>query len=245
MKQNKYDNENFFSSYEQMPRSVKGLEGAGEWHVLKALIPELRNKSVLDLGCGFGWHCRFARTEHASSVVGVDISEKMLQKACEKTDDPLISYLKMPIEDIDFSDSQFDVVLSSLAFHYIRSFDAICKKVFDCLKPGGAFVFSVEHPIFTSRNEQDWYVDDQGRRLHWPVDNYQLEGLRETSFLTEDVVKYHSTFATYINDVINAGFSIKAVREPMPSEDMLKNIPEMKDENRRPMFLIVSAEKEK
>lgn len=243
MKQNKYDDMNFFSAYEKMSRSVKGLEGAGEWYVLKALMPELRNKDVLDLGCGFGWHCRYAREQQASSVIGVDISEKMLQKARENTDDPFITYMKMPIEDIKFSDSQFDVVLSSLAFHYIQSFEAICKKVYDFLKPGGSFLFSVEHPIFTSRNEQDWYYDNQGKRLHWPVDHYQSEGLRETTFLTENVIKYHRTFSTYLNDLIGDGFYIKAVKEPTPSEEMLKSVPEMKDENRRPMFLIISAEK--
>ncbi len=244
VKQNKYDDPNFFSAYEKMPRSIKGLEASGEWHVLKTLIPELCNKNVLDLGCGFGWHCRFARGQQASSVVGVDISGKMLQKAREKTDDPFISYLKMPIEDIDFSDSQFDVIISSLAFHYIKSFKPICQKVYDCLKPGGTFVFSVEHPIFTSRNEQDWYFDEQGNRLHWPVDNYQSEGVRETTFLTENVVKYHRTISTYINDLIGAGFSIRVVKEPKPSDEMLKNLPEMINENRRPMFLLILAEKE-
>ncbi|MFE4708043.1 class I SAM-dependent methyltransferase [Peribacillus simplex] len=244
MKQNKYDDANFFSAYEQMPRSVKGLEAAGEWHVLKELMPNLHNKRVLDLGCGFGWHCRFAREQQASSVVGVDISDNMLRRARGKTDDPFISYIKMPIEDIDFSGSEFDVVISSLAFHYIESYEEICKKVHDCLKPGGTFVFSVEHPIFTSRNEQAWYVDDHGNHLHWPVDNYQSEGVRETTFLTENVVKYHRTISTYINDLICAGFSIKAVKEPMPSDEMLKSVPEMLDENRRPMFLIISAVKE-
>lgn len=226
-----------------MERSVKGLEGAGEWHVLKGLLPEFQNKSVLDLGCGFGWHCRYASEQQARSVIGVDISEKMLQQAREMTNDSLISYVKMPIEDIDFSDSQFDVVISSLVFHYIKSFDTLCKKVYACLKPGGSFVFSVEHPIFTSRNEQDWHYDDKGNRLHWAVDNYQLEGLRETSFLTENVIKYHRTISTYINDLIIAGFNIRSVKEPIPSEEMLKSIPEMKDELRRPMFLIISAEK--
>ncbi|CEH31156.1 Ubiquinone/menaquinone biosynthesis methyltransfe rase UbiE [Aneurinibacillus migulanus] len=160
------------------------------------------------------------------------------------SNDPLISYLKAPIEDIDFSKSQFDVVISSLAFHYIKSFKSICEKVYDCLKPEGIFVFSVEHPIFTSRNEQDWYYDEQGNRLHWPVDNYQIEGLRETSFLNENVTKYHRTISTYINDLIDTGFIIKAVKESVPSNEMLKSIPEMKDETRRPMFLMVSAEKE-
>jgi ubiquinone/menaquinone biosynthesis C-methylase UbiE len=243
MKQNKYDDANFFSAYENMPRSVKGLDGAGEWHILKELMPDMKNKSVLDLGCGFGWHCRYAREQQASSVIGVDISEKMLQKAREKTEDPLISYLKMPIEEIDFSDSQFDVVFSSLAFHYIRSFEAICKKVYNCLKPGGSFVFSVEHPIFTTRDEQEWHYDDQRNRLHWPVDNYQSEGVRETTFLTENVIKYHKTFSTYINNLIDVGFNIRAVKEPTPSQEMLKSVPDMKDELRRPMFLIISSEK--
>ncbi|PAD69789.1 SAM-dependent methyltransferase [Bacillus sp. 7586-K] len=243
MKQNKYDDIQFFSEYEKMPRSVKGLEAAGEWHVLKTLLPELKNKSVLDLGCGFGWHCRYAREQQASSVIGVDISEKMLQKAREKTDDPAISYIQMPIEEIDFSNGQFDVVLSSLAFHYIQSFREVCKKVYDSLKPEGSFVFSVEHPIFTSRDEQDWYYDDKGNRLHWAVDHYQSEGIRETTFLTNNVIKYHRTISTYLNDVMKVGFTISAVEEPIPSEEMLNTIPDMKDELRRPMFLMISAKK--
>lgn len=243
MKQNKYDDVNFFSAYEKMSRSIKGLEGAGEWPVLKELIPDLRNKHVLDLGCGFGWHCRYAREQHASSVVGVDISEKMLQKARDLTNDPLISYIHLPIEEFNFTGSQFDVVISSLAFHYIESFESICKNIYDCLKSGGTFVFSVEHPIFTSRKEQDWHYDEQGNRLHWPVDNYAQEGLRETTFLTDNVTKYHRTLSTYINDLIQAGFNVKAVKEPMPTDIMEKNMPEMKDENRRPMFLIILAEK--
>ncbi|OME06535.1 SAM-dependent methyltransferase [Paenibacillus odorifer] len=243
MKQNKYDDSNFFSAYQQMPRSIGGLAAAGEWHVLKALLPDLHNKSVLDLGCGFGWHCLYAREQQASSVIGVDISEKMLQHAREKTNDPAITYIQLPIEDIDFASEQFDVVLSSLAFHYIESFAAICRKVHSFLKPGGSFIFSVEHPIFTSREEQDWYADEQGNRLHWPVDHYQSEGLRETKFLTENVIKYHRTISTYFNDLIEAGFTIKAVKEPKPSAEM-SNDPWMKDEERRPMFLIISAVKE-
>lgn len=244
MKQNKYDDPSFFSAYEQMPRSVKGLEGAGEWHIFRELIPNLKDKNVLDLGCGFGWHCRYAREQQASYVIGVDISKQMIQRAREMTNDPLISYIKAPIEDIDFSSSQFDVVISSLAFHYIKSFKLICEKVHDYLKTDGNFVFSVEHPIFTSRNEQDWYYDEKGNPLHWPVDNYQIEGVRETTFLDEHVIKYHRTISTYINDLIDTGFTVKAVKESVPSDEMLISIPEMKNETRRPMFLMISAEKD-
>lgn len=243
MQQNKYDNPVFFSEYEKMLRSVKGLEGAGEWPIFQALLPELKNKHVLDLGCGFGWHCRYVREHQASSVIGVDISEKMLAAAREKTNDPLIKYLKMPIEEIDFPEESFDLVISSLAFHYIESFETICKKVYQYLKPGGSFIFSVEHPIFTARNEQDWYYDRNGNRLHWPVDYYQTEGVRETPFLTENVIKYHRTLSTYMSDLIEVGFRIKAVKESFATEDMIKDNSDMKDENRRPMFLIVAVEK--
>ncbi len=52
MKKTIYDNQEFFEQYKQMARSQQGLQGAGEWHVLKKLLPDFRDKQVLDLGCG-------------------------------------------------------------------------------------------------------------------------------------------------------------------------------------------------
>ncbi len=52
---NEYENEAFFQQYAQMSRSREGLSAAGEWHQLKPLFPPLEGKSVLDLGCGYGW----------------------------------------------------------------------------------------------------------------------------------------------------------------------------------------------
>ena len=74
MKENKYDDEIFFNQYSQMSRSVDGLKGAGEWHVLQKMLPDFQGKRVLDLGCGFGWHCRYAVEHGASHVVGIDLS---------------------------------------------------------------------------------------------------------------------------------------------------------------------------
>src|SRR5699024_4185472 len=116
---------------------------------------------------------------------------------------------------------EFDVVISSLAFHYIQSFKSSCKKVYDILIPGGSFVFSVEHPIFTSRIEQDWYYDNQGNLQHWPVDNYQSEGIRQTTFCNIHVIKYHSTISTYLNDLIKTSFIIIAVKKSKQTNEML------------------------
>lgn len=70
-----------------------------------------------------------AREPGASSVVGVDLSEKMLQKAREMTEDDLaVTCIRMPIEDIAFSSDQFDVVISSLAIHYVQDFGELAAK---------------------------------------------------------------------------------------------------------------------
>jgi 2-polyprenyl-3-methyl-5-hydroxy-6-metoxy-1,4-benzoquinol methylase len=94
MTQNIYDNETFFAGYSLLPRSIEGLEGAAEWPALRALLPELRGLRVLDLGCGFGWFCRWAREHGAASVLGIDISDRMLARARAETRDASISYAK-------------------------------------------------------------------------------------------------------------------------------------------------------
>jgi SAM-dependent methyltransferase len=243
MKQNKYDDDIFFDKYSNMERSKNGLESAGEWRELKKLLPNFQGKRVLDLGCGFGWHCRFAMENGANSVIGIDISQKMLSEAKHKTNSERIQYICMPIEDMDFPVNSFDVVISSLAFHYIQSFEDILNKIGICLSNGGDFVFSVEHPIFTAHGTQDWYYDNQGTLLHWPVDRYFTEGIRKANFLGEEVIKYHKTLTTYLSSLIKAGFEIIGLVEPKPAENLLYTVPGMLDELRRPMMLLVSARK--
>ena len=243
MKQNKYDDDVFFNKYSNMNRSKNGLEGAGEWHELKKMMPNFKDKRVLDLGCGFGWHCRYAVENGAKSVIGIDISQKMLSEAKNKTKYGNIEYICMPIEDIDFPEESFDVVISSLALHYVKSFEDVLVRVYKCLSKGGDFVFSVEHPIFTAQGPQDWYYDGKGNILHWPVDHYFTEGIRNAKFLGEEVIKYHRTLTTYLNSLIKLGFEITGVVEPKPAENMLNTVPGMLDELRRPMMLLVSARK--
>ncbi|MCM3136350.1 class I SAM-dependent methyltransferase [Paenibacillus polysaccharolyticus] len=243
MKQNKYDDKAFFQNYSKMARSVEGLDAAGEWHELQTLLPDLKDKRVLDLGCGFGWHCRYAREQQASSVIGVDLSENMLRRARELTNDLQIEYRQTAIEDIHFDKNQFDVVISSLALHYIKHLHDVYRKINHCLVTGGTFILSVEHPIFTARAEQDWHYDAQGEKLHWPVDHYHEQGQRIANFLDHDVVKYHRTMATHLNELIGAGFIIQQVAESKPSLEMMEQVPGMSDENRRPMFLMIVAMK--
>lgn len=243
MKENKYDDEKFFMKYSQMDRSLEGLEAAGEWHILKTMLPSFEGKKVLDVGCGFGWHCRYAAEQNAKSVLGIDISENMLNRARKETKSEKIKYENIAMEDMNFSKEKFDVVISSLVFHYTKDFNMICKNVYDSLVENGEFIFSVEHPIFTANEKQDWCYGESGEILHWPIDNYQSEEIRRTEFLGEKVIKYHRTCETYINTLIKNGFIINRISEPVPPKAMVEKNQYLENEFRRPMFLMISAKK--
>ena len=166
----------------------------------------------------------------------------MLAVAREKTTADNAVYLRAAMEDVDFPAESFDVALSSLALHYVASFADMAQKVHRWLKPGGNFVFSMEHPIFTAYGNQDWYRDAQGNILHFPVDNYFYEGPRQAVFLGEKVVKYHHTLTTILDGLLAHGFALRRVVEPQPPARML-DMEGMRDELRRPMMLLVAAQK--
>ena len=90
----------FFNKYKEMSRSVYGLKGAGEWPSLVKILPDFQGKDVLDLGCGYGWHCRYAAQHGASRVLGTDISRRMLETARSMDAREEIEYQLGAMEDL-------------------------------------------------------------------------------------------------------------------------------------------------
>lgn len=244
MKENKYDDEIFFKKYGLMARSQLGLEGAGEWTTLKTLLPDFNGKTMLDLGCGYGWHCGYAVQNGATAVTGVDISSKMLDEAYKKNRSDKIKYVCSAAEDYDFPLDAYDIVFSSMAFHYVKDYQALVIKIYASLKQSGYLIFSVEHPAFTAQGSQQWHYDADGKIMHFPIDNYFYEGEREAIFLDEKVIKYHRTLTSYVDTLLKSGFVIERLVEPRPPVSMM-DIEGMKDEMRRPLMLIMVARKTK
>ena len=242
MTQNIYDNDEFFAGYLRLPRSVAGLEGAPEWPALRAMLPDLHGRTVLDLGCGFGWFCRWAREQGAAYVVGIDVSEKMLARARADTQDDSISYTLADMERIELPPQSFGLVYSSLALHYVEKLDRLMAEVHRALIAGGSLVVSVEHPIYTAPRNPGWTGDPAGGKS-WPVDSYLDEGPRSTDWLTKGVIKHHRTLATYVNMVIGLGFTLCRVEEWAPSEEQIAAHPEWANERQRPPFLLIAAKR--
>ena len=224
MTQNIYDDAGFFAGYARLRRSVDGLDGAPEWQTVRAMLPEMAGRRVVDLGCGFGWFCRWAREAGAAEVLGLDVSANMLARARETTSDPAITYRQADLETLELPAGSFDLAYSSLTLHYLENLAGPFAMVRRALVPGGSFVFSAEHPLYTE-----------------PGPDYLDEGPRTTDWLTEGVVKQHRTLATYLNLLIAAGFAIRRVEEWGPTREEIAAHPEWKIDHRRPSFLLVSA----
>lgn len=237
---NEYDNENFFREYAKMSRSKDGLSSAGEWHQLKPLFPPLQGKNVLDLGCGYGWHCKFSAEQGAVQVLGIDLSHKMIEEARKRNTEKQIEYRICGMEEYEYPENTWDCVVSNLSLHYIEDIEAIFQKVYRTLKQDGVFLLNMEHPVFTAGVGQDWIYTEEGVPKYWPVDNYFISGERHTHFLGCDVTKQHHTLTQILMGLLHSGFELKAVEEAEPPQEMM-DIPGMKDELRRPMMLLVKA----
>ena len=150
-----YDNERFFMEYAKMARSRDGLRSAGEWRQLKPLFPPLQGARVLDLGCGYGWHCRFAAERGAVRVLGLDLSSKMIAEAKKRSGERQIEYRVCGIEEYEYPENAWDCVVSNLALHYVENIETIFRNVHRTLRQDGIFLFNIEHPVFTAGVGQD------------------------------------------------------------------------------------------
>ena len=221
---------------------MHGLNGAPEWPSIRALLPNLNGKRVVDLGCGFGWFARWAKMHGAAYVLGLDISENMIARATADTSDPDIEYVRADLDHLDLPEASFDFAYSSLAFHYLQDFDRLVRRVHRSLTPGSHLVFTVEHPIYMAPSRPGWSVDGDGRKT-WPVNRYSVEGPRRTDWLAKDVLKHHRTIGTTLNTLIGAGFTIHHVQEWSPTDDQVVSNPDLADELERPMMLLVAAQR--
>lgn len=238
--QNIYDDAEFFAGYKKLRDDGSELNDNLEQPALWSLIGNsLDGLSVLDLGCGFGGFARKARDLGAESVLGIDLSDNMLREARNRTNDANIKYHRSSMEELVLEPGAFGLVVSSLMLHYVSDYAAAVDKIASYLRPGGRFIFSVEHPMFTALPEQDWVRSHDGTPLHWPVDRYRDEGERRIRWFIDGVVKYHRTIETYVNTLVTNGFSLQRLLEPEPITTEGSVRADL--ERRRPPFLLIGA----
>ncbi len=245
-KQNIFDNEVFFNEYSKLREREVNANNLFEIPTLYAILPDLEGKRILDLGCGTGERCIDYLKRRAVSVTGIDISEKMLAVAMSENNNPDITYLRMPMEDIGDLEGEFDVAISSLALHYVEDFSGVVKNIHRLLCDEGVFIFSQEHPLSTcySGNGDRWTRDENGKKIHANIANYCIEGRKDSTWFVEGIQRYHRMFSTIVNTLAENGFRIVKMEEPYPTEEIVKKYPDYYDLYHKPDFLFVKAVKD-
>lgn len=240
MAQNIYDSAAFFEGYGKLPRSRDGLAMAAEWPSLRAMLPDLRGQRVLDLGCGLGYHCRWAAEQGAASVTGIDLSERMLESARTTCAGLPVTFRRADLETADLGENAYDLAFSSLAVHYLEDFDSFCRRVRKALRDGGHFACSMEHPIFAARANPEFVTDAEGRRAS-AVFQYLNEGKRLTNWIADGVVKHHRLISTTFNSLQRAGLHVDQIDEWSANDADIAAHPEWEQERYEPMFLLFAT----
>ena len=228
-RQNIYDNDVFFENFKALRSNEINFNDCIETPILLAMLPAVHGKRVLDIGCGMGQHAKQYAEMGAKTVLGIDISEKMLSHARTHFSAPSITYQRLALEDIDTLAGPFDLITSSLVFDYAEDLNALMQSVHRLLTDDGHFVFSMSHPMATAWDGQyDRYTRTaEGVRLHANINNYMVEGKRSVKWVVQGYEVYHRTFASIVNAIAGAGFTIEHCEESHISDEMRSKHPDI------------------
>lgn len=249
MIQNIYDDNDFFDSYINMRNDKESISANEiiEMPAIYSVLPDLKDKKVLDLGCGSGNNCIKAVELGANYVLGTDVSKNMIELAKKTNKDKKIEYQDIAMENISSIKQKFDVVISSLAFHYVEDYNKLIKDIYNLLNDGGYLIFSQEHPIGTGTilneacNSSNKVV--LGGKKYKLVSDYNINGPRKANWYEKTYTKYHRNFSTLINELIDNNFKICRVVEPVADSEKIKLNQKYENQLNMPYFIIIVAQK--
>lgn len=241
--QNIYDNNGFYNEYKEMRETHLNANELIEIPTIKSMLPDIKGKRILDLGCGNGTMSKYFADNGATYVLALDISKNMIEEAKEKNSHTNITYEVLGMEKISKIKDKFDLVFSSLAFHYIEDYNKLTNDINNLLNENGILLFSQEHPNATApilelgmKNR----VEINNNR-YYLLNNYNNLGKRTFLWNDCEVTKYHRNFEQTINTLIKNNFNILEIKEPSASKEAIQLIEKYKYQNDRPYFLFIKA----
>jgi len=171
-------------------------------------------RSILDVGCGEGYCARKLSQRGAGPIVGVDISEGMIERARSREAAELlnIEYRVGTATDLSFAaDKSFDIVVAVFLFNYLtyQETEHAMREIERVLKPEGTFVFAVPHPCFPflCDLEQPFFFDP-GSRGYFSGRNHTFKGrIWRRDGVNVEVRCVHKTFGDYFAALRAANFT--------------------------------------
>lgn len=200
-----------------------------------SLLPDVKGKRVLDVGCGPGVYAEWL-VAHGAHVVAFDANRKMVRLARQRLGDKaqvVLANLEAPLDFL--ADGSFDVVVCPLVMDYIKDWESTFKEFHRVLREGGCLVFSMEHPY----PKYD-YHRQTSNYFNVELVEYVWRGFGKPV----RVPSYRRPMSGVINPLVKAGFILEQILEPLPTEEFSLVDPDDYEELiRSPGFMCVRAVK--
>jgi SAM-dependent methyltransferase len=203
------------------------------------LAGDVDGLDVIDLGCGEGRFCR-ALSARGARTLGVDLQPAMIEHA-EAGRSPTERYLVADAQALDGVGGEgFDLAISYIALVDMPDQRAAVGEAFRVLRPGGRFLVCNLSPMATAwSTEGPWHRDGEGRKLHFVLDTYASEGSRTVTWPSgHRLTSFHRMLSTTVNDLLAAGFVLRGIHEPLPTQEQLDRAPANDDLFRVPIYVI-------
>lgn len=183
------------------------------------LFDDINTKKVLEIGCGDGYSLEYMSAKGAGEIWGLDLSTVQIEAARKHLDFCGIAanLFAAPMEkDIGLPKEYFDIVFSIYALGWTTELSATLSLVFSYLKPGGSFIFSWEHPVYSClsmENEKLILSKSYNEEGHFLTDSWRGKS---------PIVMHRRKMSTYINELVDAGFQIEIMIEGSLPEKYLQ-----------------------
>ena len=211
------------------------INNIANWQILKELLGDINEKTILDAGCGDGFFANELKSL-GSKVYGCDGSKEILKIA--KQDFKDIEFQVQDLtKDFNYNSNMFDIIVSSLVLMDIDYLDKFFSESHRILKENGRLVFSIVHPSFF---QADWEFDENHNKIFKKIYNY-LDLKTLTLNIWGETTHYHRPISWYSQTLKKAGFVIEEIKERPDNEEIFKI---MKPHQKRvPLFLCFSCKK--
>jgi len=197
-----------------------------------SLLPAVQGLDVLDAACGPGWYSGHLASLGAR-VTACDLNAEFVEMTRARLGPGAVVMQQDLTKPLSFAaDGAFDLVLCTLAIHYLRDWVPALREFHRVLKPGGTLVFSTHHP------HEDWKLSgDPDYFGHQVVDDY-FPGIGQ--------MRYFRRPLTAIFDALHeAGFVVERLLEPRPTEGFRQADPKTYEKlMTQPGFLMIRARKD-
>lgn len=122
---------------------------------------DIKDKRVLDVGCGFGWFELGALKKNVKEIVGTELTDGDLETARRFIKDSRVIFKVGDATDLPFPNNSFDTVISWEVIEHLpkKNENKMFKEVYRVLKKNGAFYLSTPNsPLVCKLFDPAWWL---------------------------------------------------------------------------------------